>query len=115
VLVFRESTRHAAPAGAAFSRARGKFPGKTRGGNPAPIRALVLRSRSPELATMLDRQQLEALLAKRFPGSTQEQIAAAANAIMAMTRGAGNPADDDSPLQNTRARWTASGLPLPRT
>jgi hypothetical protein len=40
---------------------------------------------------MLDRQQLEALLANRFQGATPEQIAAAANAIMAMAR-AGNPA-----------------------
>lgn len=40
----------------------------------------------------MDRQQLEALLANRFPGTTQEQIAAAANAIMAMIRAAGNPA-----------------------
>jgi len=64
---------------------------------------------------MLDRQQLEAVLAKRFPGSTQEQIAAAVNAIMAMIRPAGNPADADSPLQNVRGRWAASSLPLPRT
>jgi hypothetical protein len=38
----------------------------------------------------MDRQQLEALLANRFPGTTEEQIAAAANAIMAMVRAAGN-------------------------
>jgi hypothetical protein len=63
---------------------------------------------------MLDRQQLEALLSKRFPGATQQQIAAAVNAIMAMLRADGNPADADSPLQRTRAQWTASSLPLPR-
>jgi Xaa-Pro aminopeptidase len=33
---------------------------------------------------MLDRQQVEALLANRFPGATLAQIAAAANALMAM-------------------------------
>jgi hypothetical protein len=33
---------------------------------------------------MLDRQKLEALLSKRFPGSKYEQIAAAANAIMGL-------------------------------
>ncbi len=33
---------------------------------------------------MLDRQKLETLLAKRFPGSTPGQIAAAANAIMGL-------------------------------
>ena len=64
---------------------------------------------------MLDRQQLESLLSKRFPGSTPQQIAAAVNAIMAMIRPNGNPAESDSPLQNARGRWTASHLPLPRT
>jgi hypothetical protein len=64
---------------------------------------------------MLDRQQLEALLSKRFPGSTPQQIAAAVNAIMAMIRPVGNSAEGDSPLQNVRGRWTASSLPLPRT
>jgi hypothetical protein len=33
---------------------------------------------------MLDRQKLEALLARRFSGSTSGQIAAAANAIMGL-------------------------------
>jgi hypothetical protein len=33
---------------------------------------------------MRDRQKLEALLAKRFPGSASGQIAAAANAIMGL-------------------------------
>ena len=33
---------------------------------------------------MLDRQKLEALLSKRFPGSKYDQIAAAANAIMGL-------------------------------
>jgi len=62
---------------------------------------------------MLDRQKLEALLANRFPGATPEQIAAAANAIMAMIRGAGNPAPDDDAPSKVRARRVASALPLP--
>jgi hypothetical protein len=33
---------------------------------------------------MLDRQKLEALLSKRFPGARYDQIAAAANAIMGL-------------------------------
>jgi hypothetical protein len=33
---------------------------------------------------MVDRQKLEALLSKRFPGSKHDQIAAAANAIMGL-------------------------------
>ena len=33
---------------------------------------------------MLDRQKLEAILTRRFPGSTATQIAAAANAIMGL-------------------------------
>lgn len=33
---------------------------------------------------MLDRQKLEALLSKRFPNSRNDQIAAAANAIMGL-------------------------------
>jgi hypothetical protein len=31
---------------------------------------------------MLDRQKIETVLSRRFPGATTEQIAAAANAIM---------------------------------
>ena len=33
---------------------------------------------------MLDRQKLEAVLSRRFPGSKYDQIAAAANAIMGL-------------------------------
>jgi hypothetical protein len=33
---------------------------------------------------MLDRQKLEAILSRRFPGSRHEQLAAAANAIMGL-------------------------------
>lgn len=34
---------------------------------------------------MLDRQKLEAILSRRFPGSSHHQIAAAANAIMGLS------------------------------
>ena len=34
---------------------------------------------------MIDRQKLEVLLARRFPGSQHDQIAAAANAIMGLS------------------------------
>ena len=33
---------------------------------------------------MLDRQKLEAILTRRFPGSTPQQLAAATNAIMGL-------------------------------
>ena len=33
---------------------------------------------------MIDRQQLESILGRRFPGAPLEQIAAAANAIMGL-------------------------------
>ena len=33
---------------------------------------------------MLDRQKLEAILTRRFPGSSPDRIAAAANAIMGL-------------------------------
>lgn len=35
---------------------------------------------------MIDRQQLESILVRRFPGATLDQIAAAANAIMGLER-----------------------------
>jgi hypothetical protein len=41
---------------------------------------------------MVDRQKLETILARRFPGSTREQIAAAANAIVALVEES-DPAD----------------------
>ena len=40
---------------------------------------------------MIDRQQLESILGRRFPGAPLDQIAAAANAIMGLDREA--PAD----------------------
>jgi hypothetical protein len=61
---------------------------------------------------MVDRQKLEILLANRFPGSTREQIAAAANAIVAMILTAENSAEDEGSPQKTRAKRAASGLPL---
>ncbi len=63
---------------------------------------------------MLDRQQLEAVLQKRFPGSTPEQIAAAVNAIMAMIRGDGKPAGTAVPAPKLRSPRSASGLPFSR-
>ncbi len=33
---------------------------------------------------MLDRQKVEAILIRRFPGAPQDQVAAAANAIMGL-------------------------------
>lgn len=33
---------------------------------------------------MLDRQKVEAILGRRFPGATRDQVAAAANAIMGL-------------------------------
>ena len=35
---------------------------------------------------MIDRQQLESILSRRFPGAPLDQIAAAANAIMGLDR-----------------------------
>jgi len=58
----------------------------------------------------MDRQQLEALLANRFPGTTQEQIAAAANAIMAMMRAAGSPAIQKTVSRKNTERAAASPL-----
>lgn len=34
---------------------------------------------------MLDRQKVEAILSRRFPGATRDQVAAAANAIMGLS------------------------------
>jgi hypothetical protein len=34
--------------------------------------------------TMIDRQKLETVLSRRFPGATHDQVAAAANAIMGL-------------------------------
>jgi hypothetical protein len=61
---------------------------------------------------MVDRQQLEALLANRFPGTTQEQIAAAANAIMAMVTAVGKPSPAAGSPRKPGGLSTASSLPL---
>ena len=34
---------------------------------------------------MLDRQKIETILTRRFPGATHQQVAAAANAIMGLS------------------------------
>jgi hypothetical protein len=91
-----------------------KFPGHGKNSAFGPIVAFParnpatrLRSRYGETA-MVDREQLETLLANRFPGATREQIAAAANAIMAMLRTDGNPAGDVE-SQGHSLRRTATG------
>ena len=60
---------------------------------------------------MVDRQQLEAMLSRRFPGSTPIQIAAAANAIMAMIREDEKLADDRGGTSRTRDLRPAPTLP----
>lgn len=52
---------------------------------------------------MIDRQKLEAILVRRFPGASIEQIAAAANAIMAL--------DVARPVQAKAGSEVASALP----
>jgi len=59
---------------------------------------------------MVDRERLEALLVNRFPGAGREQLAAAANAIMAMIRdGEREPAD--VPLRGQSRNGSANTLP----
>src|SRR4029079_11181784 len=49
------------------------------------VRGRNLRSAGRAMrTTMLDRQKVEAILGRRFPGSTPDTIAAAANAIMGL-------------------------------
>jgi hypothetical protein len=46
---------------------------------------------------MIDRQQLESILQRRFPSATLDQVAAAANAIMGLDRaesGSGHCGDE---------------------
>ncbi|HEY2905386.1 MAG TPA: hypothetical protein VGJ29_05750 [Vicinamibacterales bacterium] len=59
---------------------------------------------------MIDRQQLESILQRRFPGATLDQIAAAANAIMGLDRAesAGGHCGDHSHACCSRDR---SGAP----
>jgi len=49
---------------------------------------------------MLDRQKLETLLARRFPGATMQQFAAAANAIMAMASESAPPPHDEGEAED---------------
>lgn len=63
---------------------------------------------------MVDRQQLEALLANRFTGASPGQVAAAANAIMAMIAAAGEPAPPRRTSGKGLRPATASGLPPSR-
>jgi hypothetical protein len=58
---------------------------------------------------MIDRQQLESILQRRFPGATLDQVAAAANAIMGMDRAesAGGHCGDDGHACCSRDRRTA--------
>jgi hypothetical protein len=69
---------------------------------------------------MIDRQQLESILGRRFPGAPLDQIAAAANAIMGLDReGQADPRRASDVCEcGTRARkgrtQVASALP-PRT
>ena len=41
-----------------------------------------MRAKVNKGGPMLDRQKLETILRRRFPGATQQQVAAAANAVM---------------------------------
>lgn len=46
---------------------------------------------------MLDRQKVESILGRRFPGAPKDQVAAAANAIMGLTEEWEEVLHDDSP------------------
>jgi hypothetical protein len=81
-------------------------------GKPPKKQALGLRKHGAKgRAVMVDRQQIEALLSNRFPGTTHEQIAAAANAIMAMVTAAGKPTAGVGVSRKSGGNGTA--LPLP--
>lgn len=56
---------------------------------------------------MIDRQQLESILVRRFPGAPLSQIAAAANAIMGLDRAA----DMGRPCGNGHCGATADAPP----
>jgi hypothetical protein len=64
---------------------------------------------------MIDRQQLESILQRRFPMATLDQIAAAANAIMGLDRGAaaqGYCGTDGAPQERTGTAAVAPCLPM---
>jgi hypothetical protein len=56
---------------------------------------------------MLDRQKIETLLARRFPGASTPQIAAAANAIMGLSDEWEEVTAADSELRILRRRRVA--------
>ena len=69
---------------------------------------------------MIDRQQLESILERRFAGAPLDQIAAAANAIMGLERGAdrhggdggsarGSCERDEEPVMATRVPAVGRG------
>jgi hypothetical protein len=62
--------------------------------------------------SMIDRQRLEALLANRFPGAARDQIAAAANAIMAMIRDA-EPTNREPRARPREPRSSSCSQPMP--
>jgi hypothetical protein len=51
---------------------------------PRKSTATSVRDAGSRRETMIDRQKLETLLSRRFPGATHDQVAAAANAIMGL-------------------------------
>jgi hypothetical protein len=51
---------------------------------PRKTTATSVRDAGRRRETMIDRQKLETLLARRFPGATRDQVAAASNAIMGL-------------------------------
>ena len=61
---------------------------------------------------MIDRQQLESILQRRFPTATLDQIAAAANAIMGLDRAeaAGGHCGDDGHTCCSRNRSSAPAV-----
>ena len=72
---------------------------------------------------MIDRQQLESILQRRFPGAALEQIAAAANAILSVegaeqrAKDAGATGGPDTTRQSLRMRkpdMLAPALPQDR-
>ena len=56
---------------------------------------------------MLDRQKVEAILTRRFPGATDQQVAAAANAIMGLSITRSDVKESDEGDGNLAAAATA--------
>ena len=55
---------------------------------------------------MLDRQKVEAILTRRFPGATDQQVAAAANAIMGLSIA---PSDAEGPDEGDEHSTASTG------